>query len=730
MAEMNLKNIPLSEEEQKYWQQEVSRSRVNIKEKYHDKWSNNYLEYNNNWAERDEDKIIIESLEAFKMIYVLMPQLIFKNPEIVAKPLKNATNRTVNIKKSLLNKCWDISNSLKEAKRILLDTFLSVGVGYIGYDCEYAVSPKQTTVKERINILEQMAFLFNSQTGDIPEEIAVELDKLYKENGDLTISVLNENIIKEMPFLKRIDPFKFLVDRHAVSRENALWMGYDYYVKPKEALKQYPQLKEQLGSSEEFAKKGLVDRIISGEKVYLGNEERSERESEMVRFTHIFYKSKDEYGNFKICEMLLCEDFEKPLFNRFCPIAYRRLPFELLNFFEDPMNFFPIPAVEVIKQHTKLITIMQNKLLASANSIHSKYFIDDRIYNKDTKKKLQAAEDCIIPLNRTNIENLNNLIIPVAQDTSKIRVLAEVLGMIESKTEQILGVTQESMGGGRSSRATATEAAIRDKHLALKVGLLEGQVDDFIKEVTRTFNMIIDQMYRMDDYVEIMGEDGVPQLVEFNMQDGIKSINGVVMNELDRNELKSELFIDIEAGSTGIYNEDLKSSKNLQFYQMAINNPTANPFELGVWMAKEMGINEEVVNKLFNAQVVSPDEEFMELFKTGVMPDPQPTEDFTKHIAKHSEQIQILDNLVQDNNMLLEIQQAIMQHIMMTEQLAERVTGKPIQPSVDGKKEEMSIQESPDGVQLNETAPLGGERADVKAINEGTQGQMIAGLQN
>ena len=158
-------------------------------------------------------------------------------------------------------------------------------------------------------------------------------------------------------------------------------------------------------------------------------------------------------------------------------------------------------------------------------------------------------------------------------------------------------------------------------------------------------------------------------------------------------------MITIESGSTGMTNKNITDQRNLQFYSLAITNPSVNLYEAALWLSKSMGIQEDVANKVFSASVVTPDEEFVQLLTTGQMPDPKPTENFDTHLSKHAEHIQLLAALLGPDQSR-GIAEMIMQHIMITEQLQQQITGKTkVKSAAGGSQISPSVNETDNNIQ-------------------------------
>ena len=71
MAEV-IKKIKLTTEEKDIWNKDISDSRNYKVDNYHDAWDVNYKSYTNEWNKKhSEDTMELDSIEAFKSIYVL-----------------------------------------------------------------------------------------------------------------------------------------------------------------------------------------------------------------------------------------------------------------------------------------------------------------------------------------------------------------------------------------------------------------------------------------------------------------------------------------------------------------------------------------------------------------------------------------------------------------------------------------------------------------------------------
>lgn len=129
---------------------------------------------------------------------------------------------------------------------------------------------------------------------------------------------------------------------------------------------------------------------------------------------------------------------------------------------------------------------------------------------------------------------------------------------------QLVVGAQEAQFGG-VSKATATETSIAESARMSSLGANVDELDSFMSEITRAAGQVLLQEMSVEEVKQIVGP-------------------GAVWPEMTRTEVMSEVFLEIEAGSTGKPNRAAELQNMERIMPFLLQIPGIDP----QWLAKEL----------------------------------------------------------------------------------------------------------------------------------------------
>ena len=129
---------------------------------------------------------------------------------------------------------------------------------------------------------------------------------------------------------------------------------------------------------------------------------------------------------------------------------------------------------------------------------------------------------------------------------------------------QLVVGAQEAQFGGLS-RATATETSIAESARMSTMGANVDELDSFMSEITRAAGQVLLQNLSVDEVKKIVGP-------------------GAVWPEMTRDQIMEEIYLEIEAGSTGKPNRAAELANIERIMPFLLQIPGIDPR----WLAKEL----------------------------------------------------------------------------------------------------------------------------------------------
>ena len=158
-------------------------------------------------------------------------------------------------------------------------------------------------------------------------------------------------------------------------------------------------------------------------------------------------------------------------------------------------------------------------------------------------------------------QKVNDVIQPVAQIGIDPN-LYEVKTLFDD-VQLVVGAQESTFGG--VSKATATETSIAESARMSSLGANVDELDSFMSEVARAAGQVMLHLMSIEEVRKIVGQ-------------------GAVWPEMTREDIMNEVFLEIEAGSTGKPNRAAELANIERIMPFLLQIPGIDP----LWLAKEL----------------------------------------------------------------------------------------------------------------------------------------------
>lgn len=443
------------------------------------------------------------------------------------------------------------------AKRLVRRT-CTTGVGYVElaffreYGPTHVSQAERDELQTRIAHLERLAEDTQDETD--ANEISAELRELTLSMESLQqeeLVIVKEGLVFDYPQSTRVIPDKNCTS--LVGFVGARHITIEYMFTPEEVREQFPDAALEKGytayaSNWQKASEGetVEDRRIGGASP-----------SGMVRvFKHFDKPSGLVYYLAEGYEGFLRAPAPPDVFvDTFWPVF--ALTF---NDVEDENQLFPPSDARLMRHQQFEINRSRQGQSEHRIAARPRFGVDRGAIDEDDQAKLANAPPfSVIPLNlgdRKLSDVLQAIQIPGVDPN-----LYET-GPVFQDLQLVVGSQQATMGG--IAKATATESAIAANSMAASDGSSVDDLDNFLTTIAKASGQILLREMSQEKVMQIVGP-------------------GAVWPEMTLDEISDELFLEIEAGSTGKPNQAVEINNWQQLLPMLLQMPGINP----VWLAKE-----------------------------------------------------------------------------------------------------------------------------------------------
>lgn len=219
-------------------------------------------------------------------------------------------------------------------------------------------------------------------------------------------------------------------------------------------------------------------------------------EPDVIVYWEIYDLKKQEW-------LVIAENAEKPLIEpKTVPLGMDKHPFSILRFVLRENTPYPIPPIFPGLDPQKEYNLSRSRLLTHRKRFNRKYLaIVTKFEDPDTEiPKLEQGDDGTILRAMSNgaVETINDA--PLDQQN-----IQEIL-MLNGDMTELLGSPDEARG--IASADSATQSSILDRRLEVKEGDRMSIVIDFVRDVAKKLDKLIEAHIDQDTAVKIVGPDG------------------------------------------------------------------------------------------------------------------------------------------------------------------------------------------------------------------------------
>lgn len=522
-----------SEDRYSLWAQRLQREEDRMSDKV-EQWERHLRFYRN--EPRDEelptgDTVWVNYI--FGMTRVILPQVYFKNPEVVVLPRRGANPMFAKLAENLLNYQIEEIGLEMEMRKAIFDAMMT-GVGVIKLGYAPAVSPRNSSSAP----LDPDDAIFESSLSQIYEGGM----PLETSDRDQDVFEPNQRITANSPFAVRIPPRFVLIDPLATSAEDARWIAHIILrtVDQVRENKNYPSTLTSGIQGTRTIDGELPSRRASSRQRPSVGYDRNEDDTSLVAVYEIWDRETrkrmvmDEYNMDQgVKEFLQEDDWPYEGVDGF--------PFEFIVFNQDPDSPWGVSDVGVWENPIQAIN-----LINSMHYNHVKRFNRKYLVKKGTLSELPGSEEKLTSPHDGEIVEINgdpkSDIVPLidaalSQDGYNLR------DVLRNELTFMSGVTEQRKGGSEKAH-TATEASIIEQQARVRDS-------DRVLLVSKFSERVIRKLFQLDRMFLDSTYDGFLYSPEA-MEIWTKSSSEI---------LKSEVDVKIRMGSSAYISKEVRNKQ-------------------------------------------------------------------------------------------------------------------------------------------------------------------------
>ena len=473
--------------------------------------------------------------------------------------------------------------TFKSQMKAMVRRIITTSVGYVkvGYQREMdrlpEVSAKMSDVQAQVDHLRRLSE--ESEKGNITEDDA-EMEELLlslKSLEEEPLVTIQEGLLFDFPECDSIviDP----MCRQLRGFVGATWIAHEMYLSPEEISEIYA-----VDIKEDYLQYDLKGRVSSGKDHYnMIFENHEGKNAEDLRdglalVWEIYDKSAGLM--YVVCDGhkdFLQEPAAPPIrLETFWPI------FSItFNEIEHKDQLYPPSDVKLLKPMQAEYNRARQGLREHRRANRPKYVAPAGMLEDEDKAKLRnPAANSVIELNAlTSGQKVDDVIQPVRQ-TGIDPNLYEVKTIFDDVQ---LVVGQQEATWGQISKGTATETSIAESSRMSAIGANIDDLDSFMSEITRAAGQVLLLEMSPEEVKKIVGP-------------------GATWPEFLREDVLNEIYLEIEAGSTGKPNKSAELQNIERIIPFLIQIPHIDPKFLARELLKrlddKMDVNEAIAENI------------------------------------------------------------------------------------------------------------------------------------
>lgn len=202
--------------------------------------------------------------------------------------------------------------------------------------------------------------------------------------------------------------------------------------------------------------------------------------------------------------LIIAEDAEEPLMKPTdLPAGIEKHPFAILRFVPQEESSYPIPPIYNALAPQREYNMVRSKVLTHRKRFNRKYEVfSDGLEDADMSvSMLESGDDGTIIRKRTP----QRVVEPI-QDAPLDQQLYSEISLLNQDLAELIGTSDEARAV--ASADTATQAGIMDKHMEIREGDRLSLVADFVTEIAKKIDQLVQANISRDEAVYITGPQG------------------------------------------------------------------------------------------------------------------------------------------------------------------------------------------------------------------------------
>ena len=498
---------------------QLSRSKTWRSNDYDDLWKRmKDLYRGHHWESGGaEDQIVVNM--AFATINVINPSVSVSNPRFTVSARKAEHEAQAMFTEEVINYLWRI-NRYHQQFRLCVNDWLCFGHGWIKVGYKFVTEPKVVSTTD------------DESTGNVSDE-GVE-DREDKE-GNVESEI---NVLDDRPFAERISPDDMFVDADGKTMDDIGWIAQRIR-RPVNDVRVDKRYEPKARKEAQPTTSSRFDNMSSTSEATDNLSPTGAKDKgfvDVIEFYDIRRKTYCAFADGATDGFLI-----KP---RKMPYAFGH-PFLMLRNYEVPDEFYPMGELQEIEQLQLELNETRTQMLNHRKRFARKYLYMEDALDDVGIVALESDEDnTMVPVNSG--QDINRVIIPLPSVGTPPEFYNQSQ-MIEDDMDKVSGVSDYMRGNSPDIRRTATEAAMIQDAQNSRGQDKMSRIENFLGQLGGRLIALLQQYMTGEQVVRVVGPSAMPIWITY-----------------DKDYIKGEFDLEVEAGSTQPQNETFKRQSAMQ----------------------------------------------------------------------------------------------------------------------------------------------------------------------
>jgi len=223
---------------------------------------------------------------------------------------------------------------------------------------------------------------------------------------------------------------------------------------------------------------------------------KDRREPELVVRWEIYNLRKKTW-------LVIAENGEIPLLDEGeLPKGIEKHPFSILRFTLRDDSPYPIPPMSQGLDLSREYNIARSDILRHRKRFNRKYEVFEQLIREEEAAKLETGDDGVFIMNRGQMMGVHPI-----KDAPLDQMRYQELGYLRQEMNELYG-QNTGENKGLATAESATQAGILDRRLEIKEGDSMSMVIDFVRDIARKLDMLVQAYIERDEAVRVTGPEG------------------------------------------------------------------------------------------------------------------------------------------------------------------------------------------------------------------------------